>query len=391
VIAGVFIFFAVMTATHFILKGLLHVGRNSAQQYPGEDIQVTRPLKSQVYFNNMVGATELIQELIQRINKAQHSIDIAIYAFNSPRLKNALYAAHARGIKVTLILNKSTRSVNNIIFSDLPQGITTVDAGTYDARHRKKTSYMHHKIILIDRGHPSQELLTGSFNFTDIGEKYVHSFFIVTHDETLITLYGKEFDLLKKGITGIAKLGHESYNPWLGKIRYANGVVEVWMGPGFSRNSVRYRILELIDTAHKSLDLIMWDITDRQIAQALLKKILSGVKVRIVAEDSVAENKFSILPYLTSEKKKHSLSNLEIILDTKAAALITPGPEIPKGFNPYMHHHVMIVDEKTVVFGSNNWSTSGFYHNDEDTLITDNAYITGEFKKTFSFFYETLK
>ncbi len=381
----------IMIAAHLILKMLLDFGENNALYYPGVAVTVAKPLESQIYFNNTVGATELIEQIKQILDQAQHSIDIAIYSFNSDRLKKALYAANARGVKVTLILNKSTRSLNNAIFADLPPGITTVDAGTYDARRSQKSSYMHHKLILIDRGYPSQKLLTGSFNFTDIGEKYVHSFFVVSPDATLISLYGKEFDLLKNGVTGVAKLGKRSYKPWLGKIRYQNGSLEVWMGPGFSRNSIKHRILQLIDSAQTSMDLIMWDITDRQIARALLKRTIEGVRVRIIAEDSVAENKYSVLPYLASEKKKNNMSNLEIILDTKAAALITPGPEIPKDFNPYLHHHVMIVDSKTSVFGTNNWSTSGFYRNDEDTIITDNSYLTDAFRKTFDFFYTTLK
>jgi len=134
---------------------------------------------------------------------------------------------------------------------------------------------------------------------------------------------------------------------------------------------------------------MIWDFTDERIAQALIKKSLAGVKVRIIAEDTNAYTPHSMIPFLLSKKEKNNLSNIEIILDTKSKMLITE--RVPGGFNPYLHQHTMIFDGKTTVFGTNNWSFWGFYRNDEDMLITNNAYLTNEFQKTFNFFYQTLK
>ena len=161
------------------------------------------------------------------------------------------------------------------------------------------------------------------------------------------------------------------------------------MSPGFETRSAKYRIIQLIESATSSLDIMMWYFTDEDIAKALVRKSENGVKVRIITEDTNATSTTSVIPLILGEKDSKKLPNIEIILDTKSTALITQ--QVPDGFNPYFHQHTMIVDGKIVVFGTNNWSMWGFYHNDEDILITDNTYIVNQFKKTFDFFYEGLR
>lgn len=356
---------------------------------PGQYFTAHKPLNATIYFNNIVGETKEIAHIKEIIDEAKHTIEIATFSFNSFRIKKALYDAHRRGVKITLILNKSTRLKNNKILSDLPWTIRRMDLGQHDAKNSKKTIYMHHKFILVDRGYPEQKLVTGSLNFTDLGEKYVQSFFIITTDASVISVYGNEFDLLNKKITGITKLKQKAYHPWAATIEYTDGFLEIWMSPGFLKNSVKYRILDLIHSAQQNIDIMMWDFTDRQIAQALIKKSIEGVKVCLIAEDTNAKMKHSIIPWLQEKKIRNNLSNFDIILDTKSKSLIKEN--VPPDFNPYLHQHTMIVDKKITVFGTTNWSMWGFYYNDEDMLITNNAALTNEFEKTFNFFYETLK
>lgn len=380
---------AVMVGLHYILREIFFASRARDITIPAQTITVANPLLTTIYFNNIIGATGAVAQFEKSIDSAQHSIEIAVFSIKSDRLRQALYRADARGVKVTLILDSSRADQHNKAFPDLPKGIVRIDDGTYDAVNSKNTAYMHHKFMLIDRGYPTQELTQGSLNFTDLGEKYNESYFLTTSDATLIKIYGGEFDLLKKGVTSLGKLGNAEYDPWTARIQYPNGFLEVWMSPGFSNDSAKYRILELINSATTSLDLMMWDFTDTKIAQALVKKSEAGVHVRIVADNTNATSSYSVLPTLMKAKEKEGLKNLEVILDTKSTALIT-GP-VPDGFNPYLHEHSMIVDGKIAVFGTNNWSMWGFYHNDEDTLITDNTYLVGQFEKTFDYFYTTLK
>jgi phosphatidylserine/phosphatidylglycerophosphate/cardiolipin synthase-like enzyme len=48
-----------------------------------------------------------------------------------------------------------------------------------------------------------------------------------------------------------------------------------------------------------------------------------------------------------------------------------------------MHHKVMILDGKTVITGSYNFTDSAETRNDEDLLILHSAWLAGEFEREF--------
>ncbi|MDD5165395.1 MAG: phospholipase D-like domain-containing protein [Candidatus Pacebacteria bacterium] len=356
---------------------------------PQESIIVQHPFDSDIYFNNTVGQTGSLDILKKQIDSAQHTLELAIFSFSSDELKQAIYAADKRGVKVTLVLNTSKAKQHDYVFSDLPTTIQRIDAGKYDAIDSLKKVYMHDKFMIVDRGYSTEQLTTGSFNFTTWGEKYNQSYFLVTHDHDLVTVYGKEFDLLKQKISGTKKLAVTTYNPWATTIQYTDSFIEVWFSPGFGKQAVKYRIIDIIGKSEKTLDLMMWDITDRQVASAVVKRVQAGVKVRIIAEVATASTEASMIPYLQEQKEKLGLNNLEIILDTKLPAQSID--VLPDDFAPYIHHHSLIADGKVLVFGSQNWSLWGFYNNDENAFVTDNSYLISEFQKTFDHFYTILK
>ena len=162
------------------------------------------------------------------------------------------------------------------------------------------------------------------------------------------------------------------------------------MSPGFDKNSVKYKIIDEISKAQKNIDIIMWQFTDRKIANALIEKAKIGIPVKIISDDLVANEIGSSIPYLKEAVLKNNLNNLEIIIDTKSKEQIDTTKFSPN-FNPLIHHHFMIIDNQKIIFGTNNWSTWGFYKNDEDTILTNNKYLVTEFQKTFDYFYKTLK
>ncbi len=376
-------------AVYVVARFMVNEGKRVHSFGPEQIVTADRPLSADIYFNNIVGATGTLAFLKGEIDRAQHSIDIAMFSFSSDDLKQALYAADKRGVKVTLVLDRSKYKQHDFIFSDLPPSIQRIDAGSYDANNSRKTVYMHDKFMIIDRDFPTRKLITGSFNFTTWGEKYNQSFFMVTNDPDLVGIFGKEFDFLRQKISGIKKLGSMAYNPWATTISYSDSFLEVWFSPGFASQSIKYRILNVVDASVKTLDLMMWDITDRQIATAVIKRAQAGVKVRIIAEVATASGEASMIPYLQEQKKNLNLQNLEIILDTKLPAQSID--TLPDDFAPYIHHHSVIADEKMLVFGSENWSLWGFYNNDENAFVTDNARLITEFQKTFDHFYDILK
>lgn len=378
---------SILTA-RYLLKQAMYANRSKSIDFAEESIDSKVPLEMELKFNNEIEKMGPIEDFISYIDSAEYSVEIAVFSLKSQRLYDAILNADKRGVKVTMILDSSRKAHHDYDMGVLPKSIVRIDAGNYESLDSKNNVYMHHKYMIVDRGYPTQKLIAGSLNFTDVGEKYNQSFYFITSDQNLVSVYGEEFDLLNRR-SGVSKIGDRSYDPWSARIQYANSFVEVWMSPGFSKRSLKYRILDLIENATSSLDLMMWDFTDEDIAQALIKKGKEGLKVRLLVENTTTENIHSVVSYMSFKKEKEGLQNLEIILDDKSEEFVKE--IVPYGFNPYLHQHTMIVDKNVVVFGTNNWSLWGFYQNDEDSIVTDDKYAVEEFQKTFDYFYKVLK
>lgn len=358
---------------------------------PAKTLQVNTPFESNVYFNNILGQDIFLDKIVEQIDNATSTVELAMFSFDSYKIKDALYRANDRGVSVTLLLDKSRQSKHDRIFNDLPKGIKKIDIGSYDPNISIENIYMHHKFLLIDRGNPAKNtLITGSMDFTSKGEKYEQSFYFITQDSTLISLYGLLFNTLKKDITSTKKLKEFSYNPWFAHIQYSDSYIDLWVSPGFKQHSIKYKVIDLIKNAQKNITILMWQFNDKEIAQALVEKAKKGTTITLISDDLVANSADSSIPYLQEKVKTLSLENFLILLDSKQKESIDTSI-LGQNFNPFIHHHAMIVDEKTLVIGTNNWTTWGFYKNDEDTIITDNKYLIGEFLKTAEFFKSIFK
>jgi phosphatidylserine/phosphatidylglycerophosphate/cardiolipin synthase-like enzyme len=121
-----------------------------------------------VNFSPKGGCTERV---VEELGKAQHEIEMQAYSFTSQPITNALIAAHHRGVKVTVVLDKSDIKEKSEAAEVAADRIATY----IDSKH----SIAHNKIILID----GQTIITGSFNFTNQAEH--------NNAENLVVLHGR--------------------------------------------------------------------------------------------------------------------------------------------------------------------------------------------------------
>lgn len=102
------------------------------------------------------GCTDAI---VKQLAAAKTQIHLQAYSFTSDKIARALTDADGRGVRVVVILDASNRTTNYSIADFLSyEGIETY----IDSQH----AIAHNKIIIID----SEEVLTGSFNFTKAAE-----------------------------------------------------------------------------------------------------------------------------------------------------------------------------------------------------------------------------
>jgi len=156
----------------------------------------------EVYFNHTVDTSVNLGEyakgkqnfeslLIDRINHANHSIDITLFEFSYyTDIANALVQAKDRGVKIRFIYNHSANT---------PQLDTLIAHGILVIKRDVDTAHsMHNKFIIFDyRNHINPfepRLWTGSTNFTHAQLHSDRNNVIVVQDEALCAVYTREFE-----------------------------------------------------------------------------------------------------------------------------------------------------------------------------------------------------
>jgi len=355
---------------------------------PTETINISEAVKTDIIFNDEVGSEVFSDRIISEINQAKKSLEIAMYAFSSNKLKQAIYQASDRGVKVVIITDWRKHDSHEIFFADAPNSIIFLEAGSDSGN---KTVLMHQKFALIDRGEDSQKLIFGSYNWTDLQEKYDPSFILISDSNSLIESFGRDFDRIANGISGVKKLDNPKYHPWDLLLKSGNNYYEVWFSPGRPGNNIAARLDSLINNSQESIDIMIWDFTDKDLALDLVRRARAGIRVRLITDTWNFNNPNSVFQYLLAAKNRYNLDNLELILDKGNGEIVndlkaTEG--LDDNFDPFLHYHVLISDNKEVLFGTNNWSRAGTYYNDESIMVSNDSEILDSFKLAFKRQYD---
>ncbi len=138
-----------------------------------------------VYFSPRGGCTKA---LIRAFNKAEKSIDAAIYAFTSRKIAKALIDAKNRGVKVRVIIDIGTARSKHCMGPLLERAGIPV-------RYKKGSGggLMHNKYAVID----GRTVVTGSFNWTNSAEKRNdENLVVITNSPATAKRYERNFEKL---------------------------------------------------------------------------------------------------------------------------------------------------------------------------------------------------
>ncbi len=355
---------------------------------PQKDIKSEKEFLGKVYFNDQVGSSQFKNLIIESIENAEQSIDLFLYSLDMDEIANSLSAAQERGVDVNLIFDQSKKNQHDRVFGK-NSGLNILNLG---GDISEGGDYMHHKFVIFDKNTDQAKLLFGSFNYTALQEKYDPSFILETEDQDVINAFVQENNLISQGIRGYKKIRENIYKPFNRKIQYNNGFVEVWFGPGFQKNSIKQRMIDLIDSAENSIDIIIWRATDSDIVKTILKKANQGVKVRIITDDYYIWSSDSSFKKLAKTINQAKTKNIEIISDLYKTLDFHNKIQTEKSyFNPYIHQHTLIIDDKIVLSGTNNWTYNGFFKNDESIMVSNVDFWVEAFRGSFQGHYNNLR
>lgn len=319
--------------------------------------------------------------IIERIDQAQEEIIIAMYSFDIEEIKQALLRARQRGIKISLLYSLANQPDFQIFWGDAFEQIPPI----YIGGNIGSSNYsMHHKFMLIDPESSSKRLLTGSWNWSYLQEDLDPNILLETTTPEIVASYYEEAKRLLNGYNGFNKFKLSDYRPWTDQISFQDGSrAEIWFSPGRERYSIQNRIVDLISSAQKSIDIANTVIDSTEIAYHLIDKAKDGIPVRIIFDHLNLGPEKSIYNYMQKRKEQFKLDNLELIIGGKAQAN-------QEGLYSIFHHHNLIIDHKIVLTGTANWTFGGFFLNDENFLILHNRAIAEKFTDNFNNYLKTL-
>ena len=376
--------------------GIREIGRylipRSFKYEAARELKVNRNLQMEIFFNDPLNKPIFTDLVIKAIDAAKRRVDIAIYSIDSEKIRDRLYAAVEKGISVSIVLDIKNREKNARFFENKPKNLQLVEVPLTEDKNQEYSS-MHDKFIIVDGDQPAGRLLMGSWNWTKLQEYFDPSFVIETTEPEIVKEYYREFLRLQSGKSGPKKFSDRDYNPFAAKIQFIDSFAEIWWSPGLRENSIQRRILDLIASATETIRVMGWQITDREIADKLVEKARAGVKVTILTDDYNFLRDYSVFPFLLDELSTTPRLPLEIVDDSARTHdfLHQISAEQHINFNSFLHHHTLIVDNRTVLFGTNNWSQQAAFNNDESVIITNNEKIVGEFLQSFESNYRQLR
>jgi len=281
--------------------------------------------------------------LVDAIDAARLSIDVAAYSISLNSVRYALINAHDRGVTVRMVMESS-----NMDRSD-PQQI--IEAGIPIVGDNRD-GLMHNKFIVIDRS----EVWMGSMNFTDSGAYDDNNHMFRIRSTKMAENYTKEFEeMFVDGKFGDF-VDPETPNPTL-------TIDETRVDTLFSPDDgVANALAPLLSNAQESIYFLAFSFTSNELGEIVRTKAEEGVEVHGVMDDE------QIRSNQGTEFDPFRQAGMDVLID---------------GIDGQMHHKVFIIDGKIVVLGSYNFSQSAETRNDENTLIIYNEQIAQQFLQEF--------
>ena len=131
-------------------------------------------------------STECEDVIVSNIDKAQKSVDAAIYSINNRRIVRALKKAHRRGIKLRILTDRLQAGAKSSKTLDLyREGINI----RVNSRHKIE----HNKFAIFD----GNKVSTGSFNWTNpASEKNSENCLLISREQKTVAAYKKRFEEL---------------------------------------------------------------------------------------------------------------------------------------------------------------------------------------------------
>jgi phosphatidylserine/phosphatidylglycerophosphate/cardiolipin synthase-like enzyme len=289
--------------------------------------------------------------LVEAIDAARLSVDVAAYSISLYSIRDALIHAHQRGVRVRMVMESDNMD------GSAPQALK--DAGIPILGDRRE-GLMHDKFIVID----NSEVWGGSMNFTVSGAYADNNNLVRIRSVKIAEDYTKEFEEMFIDDKFGEDIVKQTPNP---RVTIDGTPIDVYFSPD---DGVAASLIDLLDAAQSSIYFMAFSFTSDDIGDAIRARFRDGVDVKGVMEtDQIKSN-----------------------IGTEYDAFLQAGMNVrPDGNDGQMHHKVILIDSQIVVLGSYNFTNSAETKNDENVLVVYSPEIAAQYLAEFERVYGRTK
>ena len=265
---------------------------------------------------------------------AQTAIEVEMYEFQRADLKRLLVRAQQRQVAVTAIMDPSERQ-SQASWGDIEAAGVRVLAFPIETR-----SIDHVKLLIVDR----RIAIVGGINWG-------------RHSEL-----NRDYDLLAEGpvAANLERIFDQDRTLAGDPVALPPAVPDALVRVVATRpgHDIRDAVLSAIAGARRTIDVEMYVLSDPLVVDELSRAAGRGIRVRVLLDPGQPQN-------------------LQSMAALRAASVEARLYRAPPGTK--LHAKLGIFDHALVVFGSCNWSRSGFTRNHELDLAIQDAWLAAAF------------
>ena len=378
--------------------------------------------------------TDLGAKLIESIESAQATIEIAVQELQLPQVAQALAAKSQAGIKIRIILEHNySRSLAELTTAEV-ESLTSREQEHYQEYQKlvdidrngilspaeiaqrdaiailhnahisvlddtadgsRGSGLMHHKFMVVD-GH-QVTVTSANWTMSDIYGDFRSSDsegnqnnLVQLESRELATTFADEFDLMWGDGNTVNQISQfKTRKPPRPPVEVLVGKTQVLVqfSPTSKQqpwdNSSNGSIGKLLKASQQQVNFALFVFSEPELSNILQAQSQRGVKVQGLIDRQFAYRNYSSALTLMGIDPNHLCQTA----GTNSPPLETIGvPTLPPG--DLLHHKFATIDRRTVITGSHNWSNAANYHNDETLLaILDNPIVAAHFDQEFDRLY----
>lgn len=280
-----------------------------------------------------------VESLLVKAGKGSN-VEVEMYEFTNHALAQALVDAKRRGANVRVIVGATYKGNSTTAHTLKNAGIPVETMNVTDHGY---TDIDHVKLFVVN-----QDLLVGGVNFG--AETYR-----TTDADVLVPGGVKTANALFNYDWRVGATGN-----YVRADNLQNQDPTIWL---YTDNQIEPAVLNVIRSAKSSINLYMFSLDRTSIVDALVSAKRRGILVNVTVDQHY-------------EKRV----NARAVAALEGAGIhVTQSP-----YNSVLHAKVLIIDGKTVVFGSANYTNSGMRYNHEIITVLTSPSVAQGFEKVLS-------